>query len=79
MTDYVDQHYVRRAFNEEQGWLNVKDALIAYASHAHDNLARRPDERTVARMRTDSAMLELKKWGYKDGDSKGECSCRSSG
>lgn len=70
MTNYINQHFVRRAFNEELGWLNVKDALTAYASQTGDKLAGGPDQRTIAQMKADSAILELKKWGYKDGDSK---------
>jgi len=70
MTSYVNQHYVRRAFNEELGWLNVEDALIAYANHTGNNLAGGSDQRTIAQIKGDFVVSELKKWGYKDGDSK---------
>ena len=75
MTNYVSQHYVRRAFNEELDWLNVEDALIAYASHTGNNLAGGSDQRTIAQIKADSVRSELKKWGYKDGVSKANAAC----
>jgi len=26
MTNYINQHYVRRAIDEEKGWMNANDA-----------------------------------------------------
>ncbi|KAJ3576281.1 hypothetical protein NP233_g523 [Leucocoprinus birnbaumii] len=67
LTSYVNRHYVRRAVEEEKGWMNLTEALTI----ARQNLSktRGPDKRTIAQIKIDSRNLELERWGYKDGDS----------
>ena len=57
-----NQHYVRRAIDED--WMNANDAS------GRTGLAGESDQRTIAQIKTDSVISELKKWGYKDGDSR---------
>lgn len=65
LLNYVNRHYVKRAVDEDKGWLCLNDILESVAKtitpeDTRENISKRLRER-----RTD----ELKKWGYMDGGS----------
>lgn len=71
LISYVNRHYVKRAVEEDRGWMTLNDALArCQISRPASNKAYGPDERPVSQIKLDAKLLEMKKWGYKDGDSK---------
>lgn len=63
LLNYVNRHYVKRAVDEDKGWLRLADVYDAVAKtiqadDTRDQIQRRLKERRVE---------ELKKWGYYDG------------
>ncbi|KAF9478711.1 hypothetical protein BDN70DRAFT_879624 [Pholiota conissans] len=69
LLSYVNRHYVRRAVDEDRGWLRLADVLesnsammtITSIEESHAVFARKLRERRLE---------ELKKWGYRRGDSE---------
>ncbi|KAF5356158.1 hypothetical protein D9756_003982 [Leucocoprinus leucothites] len=71
LTSYINRHYVRRALDEEKGWINLSDALeIARQNRTSPDSTSGSDQRTIAQIKFDSKISELKKWGYKEGELK---------
>ncbi|THH11388.1 hypothetical protein EW145_g698 [Phellinidium pouzarii] len=81
LLNYVNRHYVKRAVEEDRGWLRLADILDAVAQAIEQdgpattlnqniktkaNTSTGPREQLAARLR-DRRLVELKKWGYTDG------------
>ncbi|KAG8220169.1 hypothetical protein J3R82DRAFT_1202 [Butyriboletus roseoflavus] len=65
LLNYVNRHYVKRAVDEDRGWLTLSDIFDAVAKSieegdTRENIAKKLRERRVE---------ELKKWGYEEGGS----------
>ncbi|KAG6918681.1 hypothetical protein DXG01_012499 [Tephrocybe rancida] len=65
LLSYVNRHYVKRAVDEDKGWLRLSDVLESVAKTVGPNDTR---EKISKRLR-DKRLDELKKWGYEDGGS----------
>ncbi|THU97591.1 hypothetical protein K435DRAFT_777964 [Dendrothele bispora CBS 962.96] len=70
LLNYVNRHYVKRAVDDDKGWLTVADVLEHVAKTAQPNDTREQLTKKLREKRTD----ELKKWGYVhvDGGGSGE-------
>jgi hypothetical protein len=57
LLNYVNRHYVKRAVDEDKGWLRITDVLesITKSDDSRDKISKRLRERRFH---------ELKKWGY---------------
>ena len=64
LLNYVNRHYVKRAVDEDRGWLRVADVLDAVARTIREDDTREKVQRRLRERRAE----ELKKWGYMDGD-----------
>ena len=65
LLNYVNRHYVKRAVDEDRGWLRLADILEAVAQKISMD-----DSREIISQRFKVRKLEeLRKWGYSDGDS----------
>lgn len=64
LLNYVNRHYVKRAVDEDRGWLRLADVLDAVARTIREDDTR---EKVQKRMRERRAE-ELKKWGFCEGD-----------
>lgn len=60
LLNYVNRHYVKRAVEEDRGWLRLADILDAVAQAIEEN---QPREHLAARLR-EKRLNELKRWGY---------------
>ncbi|OCB91193.1 hypothetical protein A7U60_g1602 [Sanghuangporus baumii] len=65
LLNYVNRHYVKRAVEEDRGWLRLADILDAVAQAIEEN---QPREQLAARLR-ERRLNELKRWGYAEGAS----------
>ncbi|KAF8238421.1 hypothetical protein L208DRAFT_1421270 [Tricholoma matsutake] len=65
LLNYVNRHYVKRAVDEDKGWLRLNDVLESVAKTITINDNREKISKKLREKRVD----ELKKWGYEDGDS----------
>lgn len=65
LLNYINRHYVKRAVDEDRGWLRLNDVLESVAKGIHADNSR---EKISTRLR-DKRKEELKKWGYAEGDS----------
>jgi hypothetical protein len=65
LLNYVNRHYVKRAVDDDKGWLSIADVLEHVAKTALPNDTREQLAKKLREKRTD----ELKKWGYVDGGS----------
>jgi hypothetical protein len=65
LLNYVNRHYVKRAVDEDRGWLRLSDVLESVAKTITADDTREKISKRLREKRTD----ELKKWGYEDGDS----------
>ncbi|KAG6814432.1 hypothetical protein H0H92_007435 [Tricholoma furcatifolium] len=64
LLSYVNRHYVKRAVDEDKGWLRINDVLESVSNIIPED-AREKISRRLKEKRAD----ELKKWGYKEGGS----------
>lgn len=65
LLNYVNRHYVKRAVDEDKGWLRLNDVLGAGTKIIkEDNTLQRISGRLK-----EGRIKELKKWGYEDGGS----------
>ncbi|KAF8973832.1 hypothetical protein BDZ97DRAFT_1900598 [Flammula alnicola] len=65
LLSYVNRHYVKRAVDEDRGWLRLTDVLESVAkSISHDD-----SREIISQKFREKRLEELKKWGYNDGDS----------
>jgi hypothetical protein len=65
LLNYVNRHYVKRAVDEDKGWLRLNDVLESVAKTITINDDREKISKKLREKRVD----ELKKWGYEDGGS----------
>ena len=65
LLNYVNRHYVKRAVDEDKGWLRLGDVLESVAKTITINDDREKISKKLREKRVD----ELKKWGYEDGGS----------
>lgn len=65
LLSYVNRHYVKRAVDEDRGWLRLNDVLDSVVKTITIEDTR---EKISKRLREKRAE-ELKRWGYTDGDS----------
>ena len=65
LLNYCNRHYVKRAVDEDKGWLRLNDVLDAVAKTIKEDDTREKISRRLKERR----MEELKKWGYEDGGS----------
>lgn len=61
LLNYVNRHYVKRATDEDKGWLRLNDVLESVAKTITADDSREKISGRLKEKRTD----ELKKWGYK--------------
>ncbi|KAI0662379.1 hypothetical protein C8Q70DRAFT_1051026 [Cubamyces menziesii] len=64
LLNYVNRHYVKRAIDEDRGWLRLADVLDAVARTIREDDTREKVQKRLRERRTE----ELKKWGYREGD-----------
>jgi len=62
LLNYVNRHYVKRAVDEDRGWLTLSDIFDAVAKSIEDGDTR---ER-IAKKLKERRVEELKKWGYEE-------------
>ncbi|OBZ79871.1 hypothetical protein A0H81_00292 [Grifola frondosa] len=65
LLNYVNRHYVKRAIDEDRGWLRLADVLDAVARTIREDDTRDKVQKRLRERRTE----ELKKWGFVEGDS----------
>ncbi|TFY59699.1 hypothetical protein EVJ58_g5623 [Rhodofomes roseus] len=63
LLNYVNRHYVKRAVDEDRGWLRLADVLDAVARTIQEDDTREKIQRRLRERRTE----ELKKFGYVEG------------
>ena len=66
LLNYVNRHFVKRAIDEDKGWLRLNDVLDAVAKMIKDGGARDQVSLKLKQRRVE----ELKRWGYDEGDSQ---------
>ncbi|KAI0719099.1 hypothetical protein C8T65DRAFT_569666 [Cerioporus squamosus] len=64
LLNYVNRHYVKRAVDEDRGWLRLADVLDAVARTIREDDTREKVQKRLRERRTE----ELRKWGYREGD-----------
>ncbi|KAG5642504.1 hypothetical protein DXG03_002701 [Asterophora parasitica] len=64
LLNYVNRHYVKRAVDEDKGWLRVNDIVESVAKTITVTDTREKISIRMKEMRKE----ELKKWGYEEGD-----------
>lgn len=65
LLNYVNRHYVKRAVDEDKGWLRLADVFDAVAKSIQEDDTREKIQKRLRERRVE----ELKKWGYKEGGS----------
>lgn len=65
LLSYVNRHYVKRAVDEDKGWLRLSDVLESVAKTITVDDTR---EKITNRLR-EKRLDEVKKWGYEEGGS----------
>ena len=66
LLNYVNRHFVKRAVDEDKGWLRLNDVLDVVAKMIKDGDAREQISLKLKQRRAE----ELKRWGYEEGDSR---------
>lgn len=66
LLNYVNRHFVKRAVDEDKGWLRLNDVLDVVAKMIKDGDARDQISLKLKQRRAE----ELKRWGYEEGDSR---------
>ena len=65
LLNYVNRHYVKRAVDEDRGWLTLSDIFDAVAKSIEEGDTREK----IAKKLKERRVEELKKWGYEVGGS----------
>ena len=63
LLNYVNRHYVKRAVDEDKGWLRLADVFDAVAKSIQEDDTREKIQKRLRERRVE----ELKKWGYREG------------
>ena len=66
LLNYVNRHFVKRAVDEDKGWLRLNDVLDVVAKMIKDGDARDQISLKLKHRRAE----ELKRWGYEEGGSR---------
>ena len=66
LLNYVNRHYVKRAVDEDMGWLRLADVFDAVAKSIQEDDTREQIQRRLK----DRRMEVLEKWGYHEGGSQ---------
>ncbi|RXW18435.1 hypothetical protein EST38_g7411 [Candolleomyces aberdarensis] len=64
LLSYVNRHYVKRAVDEDRGWLRLNDVLESMVKTMTIDDTREKISQRLKEKRTE----ELKRWGYAEGD-----------
>ncbi|KAK7056295.1 hypothetical protein VNI00_002848 [Paramarasmius palmivorus] len=68
LLNYVNRHYVKRAVDEDRGWLSIADVF----EHVAKTITSNDTREQVAKKIKEKRIVELKKWGYmEDGPPEG--------
>lgn len=62
LLNYVNRHYVKRAVDEDRGWLTLSDIFDAVAKSIEEGDTREK----IAKKLKERRIEELKKWGYEE-------------
>ncbi|KAL4243411.1 hypothetical protein ABKN59_001096 [Abortiporus biennis] len=62
LLNYVNRHYVKRAIDEDKGWLRLADVFDAVAKSMKEDDTREKIQKRLKERRLE----ELKKWGYRE-------------
>ncbi|KAN0100982.1 hypothetical protein V8E55_000966 [Tylopilus felleus] len=65
LLNYVNRHYVKRAVDEDRGWLTLSDIFDAVAKSIEEGDTREK----IAKKLKERKIEELKKWGYEENGS----------
>ena len=65
LLNYINRHYVKRAIDEDKGWLRLNDVFESVAKTITINDNREKISKRLGEKRVD----ELKRWGYENGGS----------
>ncbi|KAF8167863.1 hypothetical protein B0H34DRAFT_670198 [Crassisporium funariophilum] len=68
LLSYVNRHYVKRAVDEDRGWLRLTDVIESVAKKITTDDSRE----MISQKFREKRLEELKKWGYSDGDTSDE-------
>jgi len=63
LLNYVNRHYVKRAVDEDKGWLTVNDVL----EHISKSSSGKDSRDKLSKKMKEKRFDELRKWGYHDG------------
>jgi hypothetical protein len=66
LLNYVNRHYIKRAADEDKGWLTLDGVLKLVTK---EDLSRDHSSTKIATLIREKKLQVLTKWGYKDGDS----------
>ncbi|KDQ54915.1 hypothetical protein JAAARDRAFT_160229 [Jaapia argillacea MUCL 33604] len=66
LLNYVNRHYVKRAVDEDKGWLRLNEMFVDVAKDIREDDTR---EKISQKLR-DKKLDELKKWGWEENGSK---------
>lgn len=64
LLNYVNRHYVKRAVDEDRGWLRFGDVFESLTKNINADDTRE----VISRLLREKRLQELKKWGYQEGD-----------
>ncbi|KAF9535774.1 hypothetical protein CPB83DRAFT_802360 [Crepidotus variabilis] len=64
LLNYVNRHYVKRAVDEDRGWLRFSDVFDSLAK----NINAEDTREIISKLLREKRLQELKKWGYEEGD-----------
>ncbi|KAG9308764.1 hypothetical protein JVU11DRAFT_11555 [Chiua virens] len=67
LLNYVNKHYVKRAIDEDRGWLTLGDIFSAVAK----SIGEGDTQEKIAKKLRVMRITELKKWGYEENGSSG--------
>ncbi|KAG6903003.1 hypothetical protein C0995_008576 [Termitomyces sp. Mi166 len=65
LLSYVNRHYVKRAVDEDKGWLRLNDVLESVTR----TLAPDTTKEKISKRLKEKRLDELRKWGYEEGGS----------
>ncbi|EAU92956.1 hypothetical protein CC1G_03743 [Coprinopsis cinerea okayama7 len=65
LLNYINRHYVKRAVDEDRGWLRLNDVLESVVK----NITIEDTREKISTRLKEKRAEELKKWGYSEGDS----------
>ncbi len=64
LLNYINRHYIKRAVEEDRGWLRFSDILDSLAK----NISTEDSREVISKILREKRLQELQKWGYAEGD-----------